>query len=35
MQTKQSKKQIIDSIINDFETRKEARISLENKWKNN
>lgn len=35
MQTKQSKKQIIDSILNDYEERKEARIKLENKWKNN
>ncbi len=35
MQSKQSKKQIIDAIINDYEARKEARLDLENKWKNN
>lgn len=35
MQSKQSKKQIIDTIINDYEKRKEARIKLENQWKNN
>ena len=35
MQSKQSKKQLIDNIINDYEARQEARINLENKWKNN
>ena len=35
MQTKQSKKQLIDAVINDYETRKNARIGLENQWKNN
>jgi hypothetical protein len=34
MQSKQSKKQLIDNIINDYEARQEARINLENKWKN-
>ena len=35
MQIKQSKKQLIDTVLNDYEARKEARIGLENKWKNN
>lgn len=35
MQSKQSKKQIVDAVLNDYETRKQARIGLENKWKNN
>lgn len=35
MQNKQSKKQLIDAVINDYEARKSARIGLENKWINN
>ena len=35
MQNKQSKKQIIDDVLNDYEARKNMRIGLENKWKTN
>lgn len=35
MQSKQSKKQIIDDVLQDYKSRQEARIGLENKWKNN
>lgn len=31
----QSKKQIVDAVVSDYEQRKEARKSLENKWKTN
>ena len=35
MQNKQSKKQLIDTVLNDYEARKNARIGLENQWKTN